>query len=247
MSNNNYKLVIAEKPSVGREIAQVLGATTKRGGYFEGSGYLVSWAIGHLVELAEPHLYDESLKQWSLTILPFIPEAFKYSVNAKTASQFNILKSLINRNEVVSLVNGCDSAREGELIFNLIYLTNNCRKPVERLWISSLTKDDIEKGFSNLRSANHYAGLRDSAHARQQADYLIGINGTRAFSLKASDNQSGRREVFSLGRVQTPVLSILVTREEQINNFNPTEYFEVLATFASNNGSNSNNASNNSY
>ena len=232
--SNNYKLVIAEKPSVGREIASVIGATTKKDGYYEGNGYLVSWAIGHLVKLAEPHLYDPALKEWKIDSLPFIPEKFKYQLNKSSIEQFNLLKSLINKNEVISLINCCDSAREGELIFSLICLTNNCKKPVERLWISSLTKDDIQKGFSTLKPASAYDGLRYSAHARQEADFLVGINTTRIFSIKASQNDAGRREVFSLGRVQTPVLSILVSREEEINNFTPTEYFQIVATFASN-------------
>ena len=233
---SNYKLVIAEKPSVGREIASVIGATTKKDGYYEGNGYLVSWAIGHLVELAEPHMYDPGLKEWKLETLPFIPDRFKYKLNKSTSQQFNVLKSLINRNDVVSIINSGDCAREGQLIQELIFLVTGCKKPIERLWISSLTESDIRNGFANLKPNSYYKGLAESAHCRQQADFLCGINGTRVYSIKASQNESGRRDVLSLGRVQTPVLSIVVNREEEINNFTPTEYFQVVGTFASNNG-----------
>jgi DNA topoisomerase-3 len=232
----NYKLIIAEKPSVGREIAKVLGANNKKDGYFEGNGYLVSWAIGHLIELAEPHHYDERLKEWSISTLPFIPDRFKYQVNKSTSQQFNVLKSLINRNDVISLINAGDCAREGQLIQELIFLVTGCKKPIERLWISSLTEKDIKNGFANLKPNSDYKGLTEAAHCRQQSDFLTGINGTRIFSLKASENNTGKREVFSLGRVQTPVLAIIVGREDEINNFTPTEYFQILGTFASNKG-----------
>ncbi|MFY9224121.1 MAG: DNA topoisomerase 3 [Blastocatellia bacterium] len=231
------KLVIAEKPSVAKEIATVLGANIRKDGYFEGNGYLVSWAVGHLIELAEPHHYDESLKQWTLESLPIIPDKFKYVVNSRTAAQFKVLRSLINDDKVQSLIAATDSGREGQLIAELIFLSTNCRKPIERLWISSLTEKDIRDGFNNLKPNSFYDGLTKSAHCRQQSDWLVGMSGSRAFSIKASQNDSGIREVFSLGRVQTPTLAILVQREEEIKNFVPSEYFQVIATFASNNTS----------
>jgi DNA topoisomerase III len=236
------KLVIAEKPSVAKEIANVLGANIRKDGYFEGNNYLVSWAVGHLIELAEPHHYDESLKPWTLETLPIIPDKFKYVVNSKTATQFKLLKSLINNDKVQSLIAATDSGREGQLIAELIFLSTNCRKPIERLWISSLTEKDIRDGFANLKPNSFYDGLTKSAHCRQQSDWLVGMSGSRAFSIKASQNDSGIREVFSLGRVQTPTLSILVEREEEISNFVPSEYFQVVATFstASNNNGSSN-------
>ncbi len=224
-----YKLVIAEKPSVGREIAKVLGANNKKDGYLEGNGYLVSWAIGHLIELAEPHHYDERLKEWSLSTLPFIPDKFKYQVNKSTAKQFNVLKSLINNNEVKSLINAGDCAREGQLIQDLIFLVTGCKKPIERLWISSLTEKDIREGFNNLKPNSYYDGLTQAAHARQKSDWICGINASRIYTIKASAN--GRRDVYSLGRVQTPTLALIVDREEEITNFVPQQYYQVLGTF----------------
>ena len=226
------KLIIAEKPSMGRDIAQALGVTQRHEGYLSGNGYIVTWAVGHLIELAEPNAYDPQLEKWSLSSLPFIPESFKYTLNPKTATQFKLIKTLMNDNRVQSLVNCCDSGREGELIFHLIYLIAGCKKPVERLWISSLTKADILAGFRNLKPASYYVGLRDSAHARQRADFLVGINATRSFTIKA--NQGG---VYSVGRVQTPTLALIVEREAEIVNFTPETFFQVIANFYSNTGS----------
>jgi DNA topoisomerase-3 len=229
------KLIIAEKPSLARDIASALGVNGKRDGYIEGKDYIVTWCIGHLVELANPEVYDEKLKSWSLSTLPFIPETFKYSVNSNTSAQFNVIKKLVNDSRVSSLINCCDAGREGELIFHLVYLMTGSKKPVERLWISSLTKDDILKGFSNLKGANHYSGLRDSAHARQRADWLIGLNITRAFTIKARNNSNfnGKSELYSVGRVQTPTLAFIVGRENEINNFVPEKFYQVQATFDS--------------
>ncbi len=238
----SYKLVIAEKPSVGREIAKVLGASDQKGGYFQGNGYLVSWAIGHLVELAEPHHYDEKLKEWSMDTLPFIPSKFKYQVNKSTAQQFNLLKSLINKPEVTSLITSTDAGREGQLIAELIYLACNCKKPIERLWISSLTEKDIRDGFNNLKPNSYYDGLTQAAHCRQKSDWIIGINTSRCFTLKA--NNGGR---YSLGRVQTPTLALLVNREEEITNFVPQQYYQVLGTFNTSNTANNSNGDNSSY
>ena len=229
------KLIVAEKPSLARDIASALGVTQRKEGYIEGNNYIVTWCIGHLVELANPEVYDEKLKQWSLNTLPFIPETFKYAINSNTSAQFNIIKKLVNDNRVTSLINCCDAGREGELIFHLVYLLTRCKKPVERLWISSLTKDEILKGFNNLKPANHYAGLRDSAHARQRADWLIGLNITRAFTIKARTNSNfnGKSDLYSVGRVQTPTLAFIVNRENEITNFVPEKFYQIQATFDS--------------
>lgn len=230
------KLVIAEKPSMARDIAAVLGANQRKQGYLEGNNYIVTWCIGHLIELSEPDDYDSSLKQWSLSTLPFIPETFKYKVNPQTSDQFKVIKSLINQNSVNTVVNSCDSGREGELIFSLVYQMSGCKKPVERLWISSLTKDEIQKGFRNLKPGNNYSGLRDSAHGRQRADYLFGLNLTRAFTIKAR-NGNGKSELYSVGRVQTPVLAMIVNREQEIADFVPEKFYQVSASFYSQVGS----------
>ncbi|KAF0250047.1 MAG: DNA topoisomerase III [bacterium] len=229
------KLIIAEKPSLARDIAAALGVSQRREGYLEGNGYIVTWCIGHLVELANPEVYDEKLKQWSLATLPFIPETFKYQVNSNTSAQFKVIKGLVNDSRVLSLVNCADAGREGELIFHLVYLLTGCKKPVERLWISSLTKDEILKGFRSLKPASHYAGLRDSAHARQRADWLIGLNITRAFTIKARTNSGfgGKSDLYSVGRVQTPTLAFIVSREAEITNFVPEKFYQVVATFDS--------------
>lgn len=230
------KLVIAEKPSMARDIAAVLGANQRKQGYLEGNNYIVTWCIGHLIELAEPDDYDPSLKQWSLSTLPFIPETFKYKVNPQTSDQFKVIKSLINQNSIDTVVNACDSGREGELIFSLVYQMTGCKKPVERLWISSLTKDEIQKGFRSLKPGNSYSGLRDSAHGRQRADYLFGLNLTRAFTIKAR-NGNGKSELFSVGRVQTPVLAMIVNRDQEITSFVPEKFYQVSASFYSQVGS----------
>jgi len=231
------KLIIAEKPSLARDIAQALGVTQKRDGYIEGNNYMVTWCIGHLVELANPEVYDEKLKQWSFSTLPFIPDSFKYTINPQTSKQFKIIKELSNNPKIQSLINCCDAGREGELIFHLVYLLTGCKKPVERLWISSLTKDEILKGFSNLKPATHYSGLRDSAHARQRSDWLIGLNITRAFTLRLKSFNNiignGKNELYSVGRVQTPTLAFIVNRENEINNFVPEKFYQVVATFDS--------------
>src|SRR5579885_1263047 len=209
------RLIITEKPSMGRDVAAALGATRRGEGFIAGASDIVTWCVGHLVELDDPEKYDERLQRWRLEDLPVLPREFKYHASERTLEQFNVIKTLL--------------AREGELIFDLVYTLARCRKPVERLWISSLTKDAILEGFRNLKPSDEYKGLRDSAHARQRADWLVGINATRAQTLRA--RRAGHQGVYSLGRVQTPTLALIVERDREIARFVPVDYFEVVAQF----------------
>lgn len=223
------RLIIAEKPSMGRDIAAALGATRRGDGFIESQSDIVTWCIGHLVELDDPEAYDARFKSWRGEHLPIIPEAFTYHPAERTLKQFHIIKELLARKDVTAIVNAADAGREGELIFDLVYSLAKCRKPIERLWISSLTHDSIIEGFNNLKPATQYEGLRDSARARQQSDWLVGLNATRAQTIKA--RTSGRDGVYSLGRVQTPTLALIVRRDNEIKDFVPTAYFEVHADF----------------
>lgn len=223
------RLIITEKPSMGRDVAAALGVTTRRDGYLEGAHNLVTWCIGHVVELDEPEAYDPTWKQWRLADLPIVPATFTYRPCATTLAQFHVIKQLLGRADVTTIVNAADAGREGELIFDLMYTLARCRKPVERLWISSLTREAILAGFRHLQSAEHYRGLRDAAHCRQQADWLVGLNATRAQTLCA--RRAGSDGVYSLGRVQTPTLALIVARDQEIATFVPVEYFEVVAEF----------------
>lgn len=223
------RLIISEKPSVARDIASALGATLRREGFIEGRGDIVTWCFGHLVELSNPDAYDAGLKSWRLETLPIIPDEFKYHPNEKTKEQFKIVKELLNRRDISGVVNAADAGREGELIFDLVYRLAKCHKPVRRLWISSLTREAIIEGFNNLKPASDYDGLRDSAYARQQADWLCGLNATRAQTIVA--RRAGYEGVYSLGRVQTPTLALLVARDQEIANFVPADYYQVAADF----------------
>ncbi|HZT59936.1 MAG TPA: DNA topoisomerase, partial [Pyrinomonadaceae bacterium] len=223
------RLIITEKPSMGRDVAAALGATRRGEGFIAGASDIVTWCVGHLVELDDPEKYDERLQRWRLEDLPVLPREFKYHASERTLEQFNVIKTLLAREDVTSIVNAADAGREGELIFDLVYTLARCRKPVERLWISSLTKDAILEGFRNLKPSDEYKGLRDSAHARQRADWLVGINATRAQTLRA--RRAGHQGVYSLGRVQTPTLALIVERDREIANFVPVDYFEVVAQF----------------
>src|ERR687893_210006 len=225
------RLVITEKPSMGRDVAAALGATRRGDGFIEGRADIVTWCVGHLVELDDPDSYDPKLERWRLEDLPFIPEKFKYHPSQRTADQFKVIKTLLRRDDVTQIVNAADAGREGELIFDLVYTLARCRKPVERLWISSLTRDAIIEGFRRLKPAAEYTGLRDSARSRQQADWLVGLNATRAQTVKARG--AGHDGVYSLGRVQTPTLALIVGRDDEIANFVPVNYYEVVADFES--------------
>ncbi|HJQ34869.1 MAG TPA: DNA topoisomerase III [Pyrinomonadaceae bacterium] len=223
------RLVITEKPSMGRDVAAALGATRRGEGFISGESDIVTWCVGHLVELDDPQAYDPRFEKWRVEDLPILPEEFKYHPSERTLEQFNVIRALLGREDVTSVVNAADAGREGELIFDLVYTLAGCRKPVQRLWISSLTREAILEGFRRLQPAEEYKGLRDSAHARQRADWLVGINATRAQTVRA--RRAGHQGVFSLGRVQTPTLALIVERDREISEFVPKDYFEVVADF----------------
>ena len=214
---------------MGRDVAAALGATRRGEGFISGETDIVTWCVGHLVELDDPQAYDPRFERWRVEDLPILPGEFKYHPSERTLEQFNVIRALLGRDDVASVVNAADAGREGELIFDLVYTLAGCRKPVERLWISSLTREAILEGFRALKPAEEYRGLRDSAHARQRADWLVGINATRAQTVRA--RRAGHQGVFSLGRVQTPTLALIVARDAEIANFVPADYFEVVADF----------------
>jgi DNA topoisomerase-3 len=221
-------LIIAEKPSVGQDYARALGGGfQKHEGYLESDDRIVSWAIGHLAELAEPEDYDESLKRWSMKTLPVLPESFKLRPDARGKKQLDVIKRLMKRADVDEIVNGCDAGREGELIFAYILDVAKVRKPVRRLWVSSMTKAAITEGFEHLRDGEEMANLEAAARSRSEADWLVGMNGTRAATVR------GRAlgGVVSLGRVQTPTLALIVRRDLEIDAFEPETYFQVDARF----------------
>ena len=203
------KLVICEKPSVAKSIASALGVTSRADGCFEGGGWLISWCIGHLVGLADAAAYDDRYKKWRYEDLPILPDPFRYVVSEEKAAQFHILRSLMERPDVTELVNACDAGREGELIFRLVYEASGCSKPFSRLWISSMEDAAIQEGFSNLRPGKDYDPLYQSALCRQKADWLIGINASRLFSVLY-------HRTLNVGRVQTPTLAMLADRDSKI-------------------------------
>lgn len=217
-------VVVAEKPSVGRDIARVIGCRSSGDGYLIGERYIVTWAIGHLVTLAEPDEIDEKYRKWSFSTLPILPESIPLKVISATKSQFAIVKKLINDQETESLICATDAGREGELIFRYIYEKAGCRKPFERLWISSMTDEAITEGFRNIRPGSEYDGLYESARCRSKADWLVGMNASRAFTLKYDT-------LLSIGRVQTPTLAILVKRRKEIEQFKPEGFCVLTADF----------------
>jgi len=214
------KLVLAEKPSVAQSIAKVLGANKREDGYLEGSGYVVSWCVGHLVELAEPESYDEKYGKWSYNDLPIFPTDWKYNVSSGTKKQFGVLKKLMARSDIDSLVCATDAGREGELIFRLVYHKAGCRKPFERLWISSMEDVAIKEGFENLRSGTEYDALYEAALCRERADWIVGINATRLFSTLYG-------QTLNVGRVMTPTLAMVVMREAAISAFKTEPFYTV--------------------
>ncbi|MCD7886146.1 MAG: DNA topoisomerase 3, partial [Clostridiales bacterium] len=214
------KLVIAEKPSVAQSIAKVLGANRRCGGYLEGNGYIVSWCVGHLVELAEPDAYDPHYKKWAKEDLPIVPVEWKYNVSPSTKKQFDILKRLMHRDDVTSLVCATDAGREGELIFRLVYHQCGCTKPYERLWISSMEDSAIREGFENLKPGTEYDALYEAALCRERADWIVGMNATRLFSVLY-----GR--TLHVGRVVSPTLAMAVLREAEISAFQPETFYTV--------------------
>lgn len=220
------KLVIAEKPSVARDIASVLGATQKRNGYLEGNGYQVTWCIGHLVQLANPEEYDETLRRWKMDTLPIMPDQFRYEIVASTKSQFQIVQQLISRSE--EIICATDAGREGQLIFEYVLRLSkppeNC--VIRRLWISSMTDDAIRDGFASLKDNGQYQRLYQSAKCRSEADWLVGINFTRLFTIRYGTK-------LTVGRVQTPTLALIVERQQAIDNFQAAPYYQLQGHFGS--------------
>lgn len=213
-------LVIAEKPSVAISIAKVIGATKKKDGYYEGNGYRVSWCVGHLIQMANPDSYDEKYAKWNMEDLPIIPSEYKYEVSKSTKKQFSVLKKLLNDKEVENVINACDAGREGESIFRLVYNQANCKKKMKRLWISSMEDSAIKDGFNNLKDGSYYDDLFESAKARAIADWLVGMNISRLYSCLYKQN-------YSVGRVQTPTLAMIVNRDDEISNFKKEKYYTV--------------------
>ena len=217
---NNCRLVVAEKPSVAKSIADVLGAKTNRNGGYEGNGYIISWCVGHLLGLAEPQLYDEKFARWRYEDLPIAPKEWKYTANDKTKKQLKVLVDLMKQADVDTIINACDSGREGELIFRLVYEHSKCKKPIQRLWISSLEESAITAGFNNLRPGADYDSLYQSALCRSQADWLVGMNYSRLVSVLYNSQ-------LRVGRVQTPTLAMIVEREQKIANFIKEPFYVV--------------------
>jgi DNA topoisomerase-3 len=216
--------VVAEKPAVARDLARVLGASSRGEGYLHGGGYVVTWAIGHLVGLAQPHEIDPEWKRWRLATLPMLPEAWPLTVMAETRAQFEIVQKILRSPKIERVIAATDAGREGELIFRYVYEAAGCTKPVSRLWISSLTPDAIKDGFRRLRDGREFEPLADAARGRSRADWLVGMNLSRAYSLAFDQD-------LSVGRVQTPTLAMVVEREKAIRSFVPEDYLEIVATF----------------
>ena len=219
------KLVVAEKPSVAMSYAKVLGVTSRQDGYLEGNGYLVSWCVGHLVELAPPNVYDEKFIKWSIADLPILPQQWQYLVSTSTKKQFGILQKLMNRPDVDSLVCATDAGREGELIFRLVYQQASCKKPFFRLWLSSMEDSAIREGFAHLKPSTEYDALYNAALCRERADWMVGINASRLFSCLYG-------QPLAVGRVMTPVLAMTVVREAAIAAFVPEKFYTVALTLA---------------
>ncbi len=214
------RLVICEKPSVAMAVSNVIGAKKRRDGYMEGSGYIVSWCFGHLAELAGADTYDERFKKWRYDDLPIVPSKWEYLIKEDKSGQFELLRDLMNRSDVTEVINACDAGREGELIFRTVYYLAGCTKTMKRLWISSMEDEAIRKGFDNLRPGSEYDGLYQSALCRAKADWLVGINGTRLFSILY-------HRKLNVGRVVSPTLSLIVQRECEIDAFKPEPFYTV--------------------
>nr|WP_307989769.1 DNA topoisomerase 3 [uncultured Niameybacter sp.] len=217
------QLVIAEKPSVAQSIAKILGATNRKDGYTEGNGYLVSWCVGHLVELAPADCYDEKYAKWRYEDLPILPANWQYNVSSSTKKQFDVLKKLLKNSQVDTVICATDAGREGELIFRLVYDKAGCKKPIKRLWISSLEDTAIQKGFENLKDSKEYDNLYQAALCRAKADWIVGINATRLFSVLYG-------QTLNIGRVMSPTLAMICERDASISVFKPEPYYTVHLT-----------------
>lgn len=214
------QLVIAEKPSVSQTIAKVLGASERKDGYVQGNGYIVSWCVGHLAALVNPESYDEKYKAWNFETLPIIPETWKFGILPSTKKQFYVLKELMFRSDIDEIVCATDAGREGEAIFRYVYNLVGCKKPFKRLWTSSLEESAIRDGFNNLKDGHEYDNLYEAGLCRAKADWLVGMNGTRLFSVRYSSR-------LNIGRVQTPTLAMIVQRDYEVSNFVKQKYFTV--------------------
>jgi len=224
MAEKGKTVVIAEKPSVAGDFARILGCRAKKKGYYEGSGYLVTWALGHLVELAQPHDYDPKHKEWKLESLPILPENMRLKVIRSSSFQFNNIRYLLKRPDVGDLIVATDAGREGELVARWIMQLSGWKKGCKRLWISSQTDAAIRSGFANLKSGNDYFLLFQAAVCRSEADWMIGINISRALTCKYDFS-------LSAGRVQTPTLSLMIEREKEINHFQPRSFWTLQVDF----------------
>src|SRR3954452_24986989 len=223
-------LVIAEKPSVGRDLTRVLpGAFAKHDGYLESESHVVTWAVGHLVQLAEPDEYDPKYKKWRMADLPIVPDEFKLVVRAeRSKKQMSVITRMLKREDVDEVVNACDAGRAGELLFACTYQKANAKTPVEWPWLSSMTTAAIRDAFSRLRPSSEFGRLEQAARSRSEADWIVGMNATRAATIRLRSSFDG---AVSLGRVQTPPLAILARREEEIKAFKPEPYWLVDARF----------------
>src|SRR3954449_11046174 len=223
-------LVIAEKPSVGRDLTRVLpGAFAKHDGYLESESHVVTWAVGHLVQLAEPDEYDPKFKKWRMADLPIVPDEFRLVVrDERSRQQMTVITKELGRKDIDNVVNACDAGREGELIFAWLYEKANAKKPVQRLWLSSMTKAAIKQAFGALRPGDEFHTLEEAARSRSEADWIVGMNATRAATIRLRSSFDG---TVSLGRVQTPTLAIIARREVEIREFKPEPYWLVDAVF----------------
>ena len=215
------RLVIAEKPSVAKSLAAVLGAANRRDGYLEGNGWLVSWCLGHLAGLADAATYNPDYAKWRYDDLPILPESWRFTIAKDKRDQFDVLRTLLRREDVTEVVNACDAGREGELIFRTVYCLAGCTKPIRRLWISSMEDSAIREGFANLRPGSDYDGLHQAALCRAKADWLVGINATRLFSVLY-------HRTLNIGRVMSPTLALIVQREAEIDAFKPVPFYTVV-------------------
>src|SRR3954470_9133223 len=223
-------LVIAEKSSVGRDVARVLpGPFAKHEGFLEGPEHIITWAVGHLVQLAEPDEYDPKFKKWKMTDLPIVPDRFKLVVrDERSKKQMSVITQLLKRDDVDLVINACDAGREGELIFAYVYEKAGGKKPIKRLWLNSMTTQAMRDAFEHLREPEELPTLEEAARSRSEADWIVGMNSTRAATIRLRSSFDG---AVSLGRVQTPTLAIIARREEEIRAFKPEPYWLVDAGF----------------
>jgi len=224
------QLIVAEKPSVARDIARVLGVRSQAQGALESRERVITWCVGHLVELDEPASYDARWKAWRMESLPMLPEQFKLRPTSTARDQYNVVQRLLTDRRFTEVINACDAGREGELIFRYVYDLAGCKLPIRRLWISSMTDEAVSAGFANLKSGVDYEPLADAARCRSEADWLVGLNATRAVTVRHRDG-SKNSPLYSIGRVQTPTLAILVERERAVTNFVPRDYWELQGVF----------------